>query len=191
MLLITVLIALVSGVKGVFLAEFMALTLIVFYDKRLSKTVKVKAIFAMVFVFAVTILITLNMSPFKELIRSDRFLAAIFSYRIDYLYAAISTMTKENFSILIGGTGLEKIRLELQLVDIILFFGAIGLMVYTYFIYHLYKIIRKNHLAIVFLITTLTVSIFIGNLFYIPLSSFLFILTLFCLNEKSLRELNY
>ncbi|MCT4628544.1 hypothetical protein [Winogradskyella sp.] len=186
MLLIIALIALVSGIKGVYMAEFMAMTLIVFCDKTLDRTFKVKSIFVLFFVFILVTLVTLSMSPFKELIKSGELLTAIFSYRTDNLVLLISELTKENFNVLIGATRLLKIRLELQLVDIVLFFGVIGLMVYTYFVFNLYKIIRKNYLAIILLVTALTTSFFTGNLFYLPLASLLLILTLFCLNEKVL-----
>lgn len=183
MLIVTILISFLSGVKGVYLAEFIALTLIVFYDKNLSKAFKIKGILVLFFCFTTITLVILNISPFKELIKSDRFLTAIFSYRIEYSKELISSITKDNFNYLIGATGIEKVRLEMQIIDIFLFFGIIGFVVYTYFIYGIYKIIKKKYLAVILLLTALITSIFIGNFFCIPMSSLLIVITMLCLSK--------
>ncbi|WP_173299799.1 hypothetical protein [Winogradskyella litoriviva] len=183
MLIVTILISFLSGVKGVYLAEFIALTLIVFYDKNLSKAFKIKGILVLFFCFTTVTMVILNISPFKELIKSDRLLTAIFSYRIEYSKELISLITKDNFNYLIGATGIEKVRLEMQIIDIFLFFGIIGFAVYSYFIYGIYKIIKKKYLAVILLLTVIITSIFIGNLFYIPMSSLLIVLTLLCLSK--------
>ena len=182
MLIVTILISFISGVKGVYLAEFIALTLIVFYDKNLSRAFKIKGILVLFFCFTTVTLVILNISPFKELIKSDRFLTAIFSYRIEYSKELISSITKDNFNYLIGATGIEKVRLEMQIIDIFLFFGIIGFLVYTYFIYGIYKIIKKKYLAVILLLTALITSIFIGNFFCIPMSSLLIVITMLCLS---------
>lgn len=183
MLIVTILISFLSGVKGVYLAEFIALTLIVFCDKNLSKAFKIKGILVLFFCFTTITLVILNISPFKELINSDRFLTAIFSYRIEYSKELISSITKDNFNYLIGATGIEKVRLEMQIIDIFLFFGIIGFVVYTYFIYGICKIIKKKYLAVILLLTALITSIFIGNLFCIPMSSLLIVITMLCLSK--------
>lgn len=187
-LIITILIGLLSGVKGVYFTEFMVLSLLVFFSDSLSRVFKIRAIAAIFIGFLSVTLIILNLSPFKELLKSHGLLAIIFSHRIEYANELFSVMTKENFNILIGATKLEKVRLELQIVDVLLFFGALGLVTYLYFIIHIYKMIKKNYVATILLFTTLTTSVLLGNFFYIPFASILVTLTMLCLNEESLNN---
>ncbi len=187
LLVITILIALLSGVKGVYLAEFIAFTLIVLFDNRLSKAFKIKALIGIFIGFISITLVILNLSPFKEIFKTNGLLTIIFSFRIENLKLLFSAINSENFNFFIGAKDLETVRLELQLVDIFIYFGSIGLLVYGYYIFKLYKIIKHNYLAIILLVTALTTSMFSGNLFYIPLSSILCTLTLLCLNEDTLK----
>lgn len=182
MLILTIIAAVLSGVKGVYFAEFLALSLIVFYDSNFSRVFKIRVITIIFLGFTTVTLIILNLSPFKEILKSDGLMAIIFSYRLEYSKELFSHINIDNFNFLIGATSLRKVRLELQLVDIYLFFGTIGVLIYTYFIINLYNTINKNKLAIILFVTALTLSFLIGNLFYIPLSSILICLVLLCLN---------
>lgn len=188
MLLVTLFIAVLSGIKGVYLAEFMAFALIVVFDKNLGRTFKIRTISIMSLGLVLITIATLSLSPFKEIIKSEGILTAIFSYRLDNLNRLLSTMTAENYNVLIGIIELEKVRLELQIVDILLFFGVIGLIIYLYFIFNLYNMIKRSYLAVILLATALFVSLLIGNLFYIPLSSFIVVITILGLNETYLRS---
>lgn len=56
-------------------------------------------------------------------------------------------------------------RLELQIIDIILFFGIIGLLAYVVFLYFLNKSLVISNTSIAFFITILALSVLSGNLF--------------------------
>ncbi len=181
MFLLTLILSIVSGIKGVYFAECLALSLMVLCNKELSKMFKIKVLSVLFIVFAALVIILLNTHPFKELMDSNSFLSALFSYRTDNLLCEIETLSRDNFNIFIGANGADISRLELQIVDIFMFFGLTGLLVYGVFVFKLIKIIKGNTLALIFLATAVLLSALSGNLFYIPLSSFVLVITLFSL----------
>jgi len=170
-----------SGVKGVYFGEFILLTLLLIFDNKYSKRFKIKWVAICFVVFATLLSIIFSTKLFQNVIKKDGFLSAIFSYRIDNL---IDTMRSsgENFNILIGAIGIPVIRLELQIIDIILLFGISGIVVYIYFAYSLFKDIIKDRTSKAFFIAAIFLSFLSGNLFYIPFAITLFVITLFTLN---------
>lgn len=185
MLSVIFILSIISGIKGVYFAEFMLVSLLVFFDKKIIRALRLKFLIALTFIFVTLIIVLFTMSPFKELINEKGLLSAIFSRRTDYLLDLINEITSDNFSFLIGSTGLEKVRLELQFVDIFLVFGVIGFVTYIIFIYKLNKTL-ESLISKIFLATALLLSALSGNLFYIPMSSCFFILTLLSLSTENI-----
>lgn len=185
MLVVLFLAATLSGVKGVYFGIFVLFIPLIWFDKKYSNTFKIRmaSLFSVAFI---AVLAVIFMTPtFMKVIKEDGFMSAIFSYRLDYLHEMMETNPAESFNVFIGAVGLETIRLELQIVDILLFFGAIGLVVYIYFMVLVYKDVVKCFSAKAFFIASLVLSLLSGNLFYIPLVATLFFLTLFSLNQRS------
>lgn len=190
MIFLTLILAIISGVKGAYFAEFLFITLLVLSNNTLSK--KYKAIIAIILslLFGFLIFALLSLSPFKELINSKGLLSAIFSLRSDNLLELFNEITIKNFNVFVGATGITPIRLELQIIDVLLTFGAIGIVAFCYFYGMVFiKFIKENTSKAVF-ITAILLSLLSGNLFYIPLASLLFILTLFSLNENNNKRIN-
>lgn len=184
MLFLTLILSALSGIKGVYFGEFLILSLLVLFNQNINQKIKLQAITILSFIFALLLLIIFSLSPFKELIDSNGLITAIFSLRTDNLIDLLGEINRENFNILIGATKLETLRLEMQIFDIVLFFGIIGLFIFMYFVYKFYTQIVNNSISKALFISALVLSALSGNLFYIPLSSLLFYLTLFVLNIK-------
>ena len=164
-------------------AEFLLLSLLVMSSDKFKKRFKAIA-FLILLVTFVALLVWLLLSPvFVEIFESNGFLSAIFSFRTDNAIELFSQINRDNFNIIIGALETEVVRLEMQIFDIILFFGIIGLISYIVFLYLLNKSIVKGTVAKVFFVTILILSVLSGNLFYIPLSSILMFLVLMSLVE--------
>ena len=177
-----------SGIKGVYFGEFILLILLVFFDKNFSKEKKLKIGLVCVVTFIVALVVIFSSQTFKEVIDQDGIIAAIFSYRIENFIEIMETNPVESYNVFIGATGLQTVRLEMQLIDILLFFGILGIVIYTYFMVSVYKDIVKSSNAKAFFVSALILSLLSGNLFYIPLAIVLFFLTLIWLNEESIQK---
>lgn len=181
MLLLLLLLCVLSGLKGVYFAEFLILSLLVISSQKFNKSFKT-IIFSILLITFATLLVRLLSSPiFVEVSESKGLLSAIFSFRTDNVLEVFSQINRDNFNIIIGALDMEVVRLEMQLFDVILFFGIIGLVAYILFLYMLNKKIVKGTVAKAFFITILALSALSGNLFYIPLSSILMFLVLIAL----------
>lgn len=184
MILVTLIISVLSGIKGVFFAEFLLLSLLTLFDSHFNKAFKIKSLIIASIIF-IGVLIGIFMMPlFREVIESDGLIAAIFSYRTDNTMELYNQITPSNYNYLIGAIELEKVRLELQIFDIILFFGIIGFIAFSVFLYWLYTHLVNNAISKAFFITTLVLSVLSGNLFYIPLSAILLFLILLALHKS-------
>ena len=188
MLLLILLLSSLTGVKGVYFAEFLLLTLLVLTHQEFTKIFKIKIVVLLSIVF-IGLLAGLLLTPiFKEIFETNGLLTAIFSFRTDNALEVFNQITPENYNVFIGALELETVRLEMQIFDIILFFGTLGLIAYLVFLYFLNKIFVKSNTSKVFFITILSLSVLSGNLFYIPLSALLMFLVLIALyNNKSTK----
>ena len=188
MLFTVLFISLLSGVKGVYFAEFLFFGLLVFFDQELTRVFKIKTLIILFFCF-IGLIVGLLLTPlFKDVIKSDGLLAAIFSFRINNTIDLLKEINPTNFNVLIGTTKLNQVRLELQVVDVILFFGLIGIAGYILFFYSLKKCLVKSNVSKVFFISVLITSVFSGNLLYVPLSFIIFLIMLFALKEIEKSE---
>ncbi|WP_205635396.1 hypothetical protein [Flavivirga aquatica] len=183
MLILTLLLSIVSGVKGVYFAEFVCLSLLVLFSEKNSKGFKIKVIVTLSVFFILSVLIIFSQPTFRNVINSDGLLSALFSNRTDYTLELLNQIKPDNFNILIGAIDLLKVRLELQIIDVVLFFGIIGLLVYFSFFYFIHKEFIKGSVSNIFFFTCLFLSCLSGNLLYIPFASFLFFTMLLCLSK--------
>ena len=188
MLALVLLASMLSGVKGAYLGEFMLILLLLYFNENLSKVYKMRLALVCLFGFLIAVTVIFMMPTFSEVIREDGLISAIFSYRIDNLVETVATSPKGSFNFLIGGIGLETVRLEMQLVDILLVFGVIGILIYSFFFVSFYRSIVSNNHSKAFFIASFSLSLLIGNLLYIPLAILLVFLTLFCLNQKRMQN---
>tara|TARA_B110000046_G_scaffold164711_1_gene180501 strand:+ start:46532 stop:47671 length:1140 start_codon:yes stop_codon:yes gene_type:complete len=189
MLLLLLLLCCLSGLKGVYFGECLLLSLLILSNTKFKKRFKTLMLSILLLVFT-TLLVTLLVTPmFVEVSESKGLLSAISSYRTENVLEVFNQINDSNFNIIIGALETEVVRLEMQIFDIILFFGASGLVAYFLFLQLLYKKTVKGRVAKVFFATSLSLSVLSGNLLYIPLSSILMFLVLMSLhNQKTLNN---
>lgn len=188
MLFLTILLSTVSGLKGVYFGEFLLLTALVLINQEFTRIFKIKILIFLTVLFFGLLTVLLLTPTFVAIFEQGGLLSAIFSYRTDNLIQVFKQITSENYNIFIGALHLKVIRVEMQIFDIILFFGVLGFIVYTAFLFFLNKNLVTNNTSKVFFITTLILSVLSGNLFYIPISSILMFLILIALyNYKSIK----
>ena len=188
MLLLLLTLCCLSGLKGVYFGEFLLLGLLVLSNKEFKKRFKIIILLRLLIIFT-TLLVTLLLTPmFVNVLESKGLTSAIFSYRTDNALEIFNQINENNFNILIGALETEVVRLEMQIFDVILFFGALGLVAYFLFLQLLYKKIVKDSVPKVFFATILALSALSGNLLYIPLSSLLMYLVLMSLHSPQKNE---
>jgi hypothetical protein len=188
MLLLLLTLCCLSGLKGVYFGEFLLLGLLVLSNKEFKKRFKIIILLILLIIFT-TLLVTLLLTPmFVNVLESKGLTSAIFSYRTDNALEIFNQINENNFNILIGALETEVVRLEMQIFDVILFFGALGLVAYFLFLQLLYKKIVKDSVPKVFFATILALSALSGNLLYIPLSSLLMYLVLMSLHSPQKNE---
>ena len=124
-------------------------------------------------------------TTFKDVIASDGFWSAVFSYRIDNTIELLNLIHADNYNIFIGATNLVKVRLELQIVDILLFYGIIGCISYILWTYLYYKKLVETYTSKAFFISIITIAILSGNLLYIPLSFILVTIVLMLFSKTT------
>ena len=185
MLITTVVIALLSGIKGVYFAELMLISLLFIYSKDFKKGAKIKGLIVSFLTFTASVFWLFKSSVFEKAFKSRGVISTLFSKRTDNTIDLINSITIDNYNFLIGTIKLTRVRLELQILDVLLFFGVLGLLIYVLLFWFLLKTQINTVVSKVFFITCVSLSILSGNLLYIPFASILMLLVLFALNKQS------
>ena len=178
--------SLVSGIKGVYLAEFLLLILFVILNKRYDKRKKIRVGSLTLLCFLVFITILFLNPTFSAVLATDGFLAMLFSFRNENLMDVFHAITSSNYNVFIGVLSLQTVRIEMQFFDIMLFFGLIGFIAYALFIRYLMLRIALTITSKIYLIVAVTLSLLSGNLFYIPMAMLLIFLILFAFKNGKL-----
>lgn len=181
MLLLVVGLSIISGVKGVYLGQFALLVFFVFWSNQFNKKTKAKILMLGGLVSIGALIFVFSTPTFREVINNDGVWSAIFSYRLDNLYELIQDAEPKSYNVFIGVLGIETTRIEMQLIDVLLFFGITGAVVYTYFLFHFYNDIITKPTTKALFAAMILLSLFSGNLLYIPLASVLMALSIVCL----------
>ncbi len=185
MLILTIFVSILSGVKGVYFVEFLFFSLVVFFNNNVTKIFKIKILVTLFISFIISI-IGLFLTPlFRNVIQSDGIFSAISSYRNVYTLNLLKEITPDNYNIFIGTITLQKVRLELLIIDLLLFFGITGLIAYLIFLRSLFKSLIKSNLSKFFFASILLLSLLSGNLLNVPLSLILMFLVLIALRGNS------
>ncbi|OBQ54940.1 hypothetical protein JJL45_03365 [Tamlana sp. s12] len=183
LLTLALILAIISGVKGVYFSQFLLLSLLVLLSEKFDVKFKLKTFVFIVILFLAIMIGFFLMPTFNAILNKDGVISAVFSHRSDFALELFHKITGDNYSVLFGATELDKVRLELQLIDIVLFFGIMGLAVYSSMIYMIFKYLIKTNLAYAFFATCLVLSLLSGNLFYIPFSIILVYVSILALRE--------
>ncbi|MDO1502201.1 hypothetical protein Q2T40_18870 [Winogradskyella maritima] len=184
MIIILLIISALSGVKAVYAGEALFIFFLIISQRNLKFSRKALYILITFLLFGALLLIILSMPIFQDVINDDGWLTAIFSYRIENAFELLNLINGDNYNYIIGATDLNVVRLELQLIDIALFFGCLGVIIYAVFSVKFYQTHAISRISKVYFFSTLILSIFSGNLFYVPLSCILFFLTTISLGKE-------
>lgn len=183
MLTLVLLLVIFSGVKGAYFGMFLFFNLLVLYNQKFTRVFKLRSLLALSGLLVLLIIGLFSLPTFKRVIQKDGFFSAIFSYRTDNFFEILSFRTPDNFSFLFGSKGLCPITVEMQVLDIFLFFGVVGIIAYLVFCIAMYRDVVRGAQAKAFFFSVIVLSTLSGNLFYNPIASTLFIVTLFYLEK--------
>lgn len=115
---------------------------------------------------------------FSQIIHNKGWFSAIFSLRNDLFTELVSKIDDLDFNFFTGGVNLHFVRVEMELIDLILFFGFIGLIVYLFIFHRLYKRFVNNNFGRYYFVTIMLFVLLAGNFLYYPINCFYFLLTL-------------
>lgn len=163
----------IVGTKSLYAAVFLLSILALFKSKktRVSILLIFLVIFLVWFMFSTSIIDRLNFS----LINSA--LSGRLNNYISHVYPLLERIDMFQFLLGFQGGDPKKYLVEMELVDIFIFFGGLGGFVYIYIcLKEIYSIIKNSNLklSIVSIFIILIVSVFSGHLFYDPVSSYYF-----------------
>ncbi|SFC95909.1 hypothetical protein SAMN04487987_102234 [Algibacter pectinivorans] len=179
--LITLFSCLMIGVKVLILGIFVFfLGYLLFIDK---KHVIKKIIFLLVATLFVLFLF-LNTPIFKRIIEQEGLLTALASIRDKHLIKVFSDISTTNFNVIFGCKDLSIFRCELEFVDVFLFFGLFGLIIYGVIMVNIYRECCDSRVSKIYFFTVTTMMFFAGNFFYFPVNTFIFMTCLFLLKTK-------
>ncbi|MCC1483488.1 hypothetical protein [Winogradskyella immobilis] len=166
------------GTKAIFLGVLVLVILFYVFDIRNKKFRYITLIVSGISIFGLISLF--QTSLFKLIVERDGLFTMVFSYRDKLLLKTFESI-KEAYSVLdflIGGYDLSIYKTELDLIDIVLFFGIIGLCIYILIFKFLYKYYCISNESKAYFITIIIVSFLGGNIIAYPFNSFLFLTTL-------------
>jgi len=185
--------ALVVGTKSIYL--FIALLFIFYLLYQKPQKNRIKNLFFLVFVLSVLFVILLIIIPsFLEISKTNGLLSAILSYRNSLFIDKTLPFIQKNWSnvnYFIGGLGIFKYRTQMGFVDLYIFFGGLGFLVY---LWAYYKAMFKEKIDqnSLFIMISFGIVIFLGgNFFYSATITFYLIIlqqTLYKFSDKSISK---
>lgn len=146
---------------------------------------KTTAIFILLVSFSTIFLLFFNQKLFKNIIYNQGILSAVSSHRSDLFNFIWKSLPEINFNIISGGTNLENYRVEMDFVDVLLYFGGMGFFVFLSFFKLLKDVFITNKLALFYFTIVLFFITIGGNFLYYPVNTFIFLVTLKTLSYQS------
>lgn len=185
---IAVLSALLLGTKSLYL--FLVVALIAFSLFQLKSVILKKTIIFAIFLASILILYLLfTKGIFAEIVAKEGWLTSILSYRDQLILDRSIPYIQHNWqwhNYLFGGLSVVTARPQMELIDLFMFFGMLGLFYYIFLIKKFYFDFRlKSKFIVTLLICVLVVMLIAGNFFYnasVPI--YLIILKLAIINSQ-------
>lgn len=158
----------------------------------IKRGVRIKYLIILV-MFIIAIFIIFKQDIFINITEDHSFLTSFLSYRDQKFLTTIRTLEPiyglKQF--LIGGLDLALYRTELDLIDVFLFFGSVGLILLSLLIYNIWILSRHTLESTVYLFIICLVALLSGNILFYPFNSFLILLTLYSIkNDCTLKQNN-
>lgn len=176
-LLVSIISSLFVGTKILFGFLLFAGFYLAFSEIKKPKT-RVRVLISLTSIFTAISLMFFNQKTFKEIIETEGFLTALSSTRNNLLISTWNSLSEINFNMITGGVKLKDFRVEMELIDVLMYFGIIGAVVFFFFFKLLKNNFVKNELSLFYFIVILFFIFIGGNFLYYPINCFLFLVTL-------------
>jgi len=160
--------ALCTGTKSIYLGVLL-MGLVVLLTLHLSKKIKWFLALGIIFLGIASMFFLFSSKVFTAIIEKDGWLSAILSYRDELLLEDTIPYIQENWKTIhyfIGGLSQPLVRPQLELIDLFLYFGVFGMLVYLYVFFKNYFSFRLLTREVILFTILLMVPLITGNFFY-------------------------
>ncbi|MDQ7916546.1 hypothetical protein RBU60_03085 [Mesonia sp. MT50] len=165
---LTLIAALCTGTKSIYLG-ILLFSLVALLSLQVPKKIKWSLTLGVIFLGIASMFLLFSSELFTGIIQEDGWLSAVLSYRNELLMKDTLPYIQENWRTLhyfIGGLSQPLARPQLELIDLFLYFGAFGMLLYLYLFFKNYFNFSLKAREIAFYVVLLTVPLITGNFFY-------------------------
>jgi len=165
---LTLIAAFIIGTKSLYLGVllFGLLSLTTF---KISPPKKIIIMSSVVFLGATSIFLLFTSDLFTKIIQQDGWVSAVFSYRDELFIEDTLPYLKKNWGMLqylIGGISDPFIRPQMEIIDLFLYFGALGMLLYLYIFFKNYFNFKMSFQQRAFFAVLFLVPVISGNFLY-------------------------
>lgn len=175
--IVSILCALLAGTKILLLFLILLGGWLIFTKIKGLQLKMALSVFIML-VFSVVFLLFFKQDLFKEVIQNDGLLSAVFSFRDKALISLWHNSQWLDYNLITGGISLSQHKVESDLIDVCLYFGALGIIIYLLFFMLLKNYFLTTNLAAFYFTIVLFFMTIAGNFLFYPINCFLFLFTL-------------
>lgn len=164
----TVISGLFIGTKSVYLG-FVILSLIGFYNLNLKTKIKLALTTSLVFVGIIVMYFLFTNDIFSKIVEREGWMSAILSLRNNLFIDVSIPYINENWKAihyLFGGLSNPFVRPQLELIDLFLYFGIIGSLIFLFIFIKYYFDFTVHRFQIACLLVLLLTPLITGNFFY-------------------------
>lgn len=180
---ISVLSALLIGTK-VLLAFLGCFSLWIIFNRIKNYKIKTLLIFVLGLIFFLAMWFFFNQEIFKSIIENEGILAAVFSYRNELFVSVWNDLPQINYNFITGGVSLSQYRVEMGFIDVFLYFGILGIIIFIILFYIIKNYFVINKITYFYFFIVLFFISIAGNFLYYPINCFIFLITLKSLGIK-------
>ncbi len=184
LMVLIVLSSLFCGTKALLLG--IPITYFIFYilNGRKKKHKNITITLAFVSLFALVKLFSSKL--FTDIIEKQGFITGVLSYR-DKLFSRAILNIENHYSLInyiFGGTDLILYKTELDFIDVFLFFGILGLILFYFIFKFIYKEYCTSSISKSYFISIILAAFLGGNIIVYPFNSFVFLLSLKLIHDS-------
>ncbi|WP_242203345.1 hypothetical protein [Aestuariivivens insulae] len=176
LLIMVAFLSILSGIKAAYLGLFLFLIFKIGYinKNKISYKKQVISIGVVVTIFVFWMYLFLQTKIFSYLRETHGIITALTSERNLNLKTILNELDNQNFNFFIGSISLSSYRSEFGIVDIFLFLGFFGIVLYTLLFVSIFKTFINNKLVVSYFIITMIIVAVAGNFLYFPFNCFMF-----------------
>jgi hypothetical protein len=183
LLIVALLSSLLMGVKALLLGIFLFIIAKIFFVEYISLKKKLIYFIIIIVLSALILALLLSTPIFIQIVNEKGLITAILSFRDQNLINIISRINSENFNFFFGCLDLQVFRCEFEIIDVFLFFGIIGLVLYTFLMTKIFNEFCTSLISKIYFFVVIIIFSLAGNFFYFPINTFIFMITLLLLGE--------